>query len=56
MHLFIVVGFIDYEGGVVQGVYSTRKQAIAAEERIKDSYDSTSIFKIEVNKDEEIRV
>jgi len=73
MHLFIVIGFIDYEDcplwgpkkeikrwlivrDMVQGVYSTRKQAIAAEERIKDSYDSTSIFKIEVDKDEEINV
>lgn len=56
MHLFIVLGFIDYEGGVVQGVYSTRLQASAAEERIKSNYDSTSIFKIEVNKDEGINV
>ena len=57
MNLYIVIGYVDYEGGVVQGVYSTRIQAKAAEERMEDDYfDSIAIFKIEIDKDEDINV
>ena len=56
MELFITIGFIDYEGGTVQGVYSTRELADAAEARIRPWYDNTAVFKIMVDNDEEISV
>jgi hypothetical protein len=56
--LWITIGSIDYEGGTVQGIYSTYAKAEAAKVRMLayGHLDDSWIDHITIDKDEEISI